>query len=76
MIAPPTLVCETNQFFQNPPDENGYIGHFWALPFTSNRFIRGENEYEFHQPVRADDRVTVRCVSPTSTNARPKAPAS
>lgn len=59
MIAPPTLVCETNQFFQNPPDENGYIGHFWALPFTSSRFIRGENEYEFHQPVRADDRVTV-----------------
>jgi acyl dehydratase len=60
MIAPPTLVCETNQFFQNPPDENGYIGHFWALPFTSNRFIRGENEYEFHQPVRADDRITVK----------------
>ena len=59
IIAPPTLVCETNQFFRNPPDDNGYIGHHWPLPLPSSRFIRGGNEYEFHQPVRADDRVTV-----------------
>ena len=55
VIAPPTLVCETNQIFQNPPDGNGYIGHDWSLPLPSSRFIRGGNEYEFHQPVRADD---------------------
>ena len=26
---------------------------------AEHRFIRGGNEYEFHQPVRPDDRVTV-----------------
>ncbi len=59
-IAPPTLICETNQLFKNPPDANGYIGHDWELPLPSNRFMRGGNEYEFHQPVRPDDRITVR----------------
>ena len=75
VIAPPTLVCETNQIFQNPPDGNGYIGHNWPLPLPSNRFIRGGNEYEFHQPVRADDRITVT-VAPRRhlSSARPAAP--
>jgi len=59
VIAPPTFVCETNQIFQRPADENGYIGHHWDLPLPSTRFIRGGNAYEFHQPVRADDRVAV-----------------
>ena len=59
IIAPPTFVCETNQIVRQPPDENGYIGHYWDLPLPSSRFIRGGNEYEFHQPVRPDDRVTV-----------------
>ena len=59
VIAPPTFVCETNQIFRQPLDENGYIGHHWSLPLPSTRFIRGGNEYEFHQPVRPDDRVTV-----------------
>jgi len=59
IIAPPTLVCETNQIYRQAPDENGYIGHSWALPLATQRFIRGGNEYEFHQPVRAGDRITV-----------------
>ena len=59
IIAPPTLVCETNQIFQKTPDENGYIGHSWPLPLSSSRFMRGSNEYEFHQPTRPDDRITV-----------------
>ena len=59
IIAPPTFVCETNQIVQQPLDANGYIGHNWTLPLPSTRFIRGGNEYEFHQPVRPDDRVTV-----------------
>ena len=29
IIAPPTLVCETNQIYPRPPDRNGYIGHHW-----------------------------------------------
>ena len=59
IIAPPTFVCETNQIFKQPLDENGYIGHHWPLPLSSGRFIRGGNDYEFFQPVRPDDRVTV-----------------
>jgi acyl dehydratase len=59
IVAPPTFICETNQIIQQPLDENGYIGHHWTLPLPSTRFIRGGNEYEFHQPARPDDRVTV-----------------
>jgi acyl dehydratase len=59
IIAPPTFVCETNQIINRPLDENGYIGHHWSLPLSSGRFIRGGNEYEFFQPVRASDRVSV-----------------
>ncbi|MBM3526891.1 MAG: MaoC family dehydratase [Alphaproteobacteria bacterium] len=59
IIAPPTFVCETNQIINQPLDENGYIGHHWPLPLSSSRFIRGGNEYEFFQPVRASDRVSV-----------------
>ena len=59
IIAPPTLVCETNQYMDRPPDADGYIGHTWDLPLSHARFIRGGNEYEFHQPMRPDDRVSV-----------------
>jgi len=59
IIAPPTLVCDTNQFINQKLDENGYIGHDWKLPLSDGRFIRGGNDYEFIQPVRPDDRVTV-----------------
>ena len=59
VIAPPTFVCETNQIINQPADENGYIGHHWPLPLSSGRFIRGGNDYEMMQPVRASDRVTV-----------------
>jgi acyl dehydratase len=59
VIAPPTLVCETNQFVCRPADGNGYSGHNWDLPLPHTRFIRGGNDYELHQPVRPDDRVTV-----------------
>lgn len=56
VIAPPTLVCETNQFVQRPPDADGYIGHTWDLPFAG-RAIRGGNAYTFHRPVVPADRV-------------------
>ena len=59
VIAPPTLVCETNQIVRQKPNADGYIGHHWDLPIGNGRFIRGGNEYEFHQPVRPDDRVDV-----------------
>ncbi len=59
VIAPPTFVCETSQIVRRKPDENGYIGHSWPLPLFGTGFIRGGNEYEFHQPVRPEDRITV-----------------
>lgn len=59
IIAPPTMICETSQFIKQTIDENGYLGHMWPLPIQSERFIRGGNEYEFFQPMKAHDRVTI-----------------
>lgn len=60
VIAPPTLVCETNQFIAAGRPGSAYIGHSWDLPVTGCRLIRGGNVYEFFRPVRPDDRITVR----------------
>lgn len=60
IIAPPTFVCETNQYMMGPLRENGYIGHEWQIPLRNVRLFRGGNEYEFFQPVRPTDQLTVR----------------
>lgn len=60
VIAPPTLVCETNQYMSGRPDADGYIGHLWGLPLEGHRVIRGGNEYEFHRAVLPGDRITAR----------------
>lgn len=59
VVAPPTLVCETSQYVGRLPGEDGYAGHVWDLPLHDVRFIRAGNDYEFFQPVRPDDRLTV-----------------
>ena len=59
IMAPPTFVCETNQFYPSKPDQDGYIGHIWPLPVSNPALIRGGNEYQFLEPVRPTDRVTV-----------------
>lgn len=59
VVAPPTFVCETNQYLHRPPDEEGYIGHSWDLPVSGCRMVRGGHEYEFGRPVRGDDVLTV-----------------
>lgn len=59
VIAPPTMVCETNQYMTGPRDGEGYIGHRFDLPVPAGaRFIRGGNAYELHQPVHPDDIIT------------------
>ena len=59
VIAPPTLICETCQYSNNPPNEDGYIGHEWHLPVSGCRLIRAGNDYEFMRPVLPVDRISV-----------------
>ena len=59
-VAPPTLVCETNQFTGLRRDANGYAGHGWNFHLPGTREVRGGNSYRFHRPVRPDDVVTAR----------------
>ena len=59
VVAPPTLVCETNQMVNNPRDEDGFPGHEWGIELPGTRLVRGGNDYTFHQPVSPDDVITV-----------------
>lgn len=58
VIAPPTLICETNQYAGLPADGEGYPGHSWRLELPNTRQVRGGNTYQFHQHVRPTDVVT------------------
>lgn len=58
VIAPPTLLCETNQYMIGPRSHDGYIGHSWDIEIPGTRLVRGGNEYEFFQYVHPDDVVT------------------
>ncbi len=58
VIAPPTFICETNQYMNREPDAGGYIGHRWRLPLEGCRELRGGHEYEFFRPVLPADRIT------------------
>ena len=63
VIAPPTLVVETNQYADLPlRPEDGYNGHVWeGLPLpVPCTLVRGGNQYELLRPVRPDDRLSVR----------------
>jgi acyl dehydratase len=59
VIAPPTLVSETNQYANLPKESTGYAGHGWGLEVPGTRLLRGGNEYTFHQAVRPEDILTV-----------------
>lgn len=59
VIAPPTLVCESNQYMTSVADHEGYAGHQWDLPVPEGaRQIRGGNAYDLFQPVHPDDVIT------------------
>jgi acyl dehydratase len=59
VIAPPTLICETNQFVPGARDADGYLGQMFDLDVPGTRQIRGSNEYELLRPVLPSDRVTI-----------------
>jgi acyl dehydratase len=59
VIAPPTLVCETNQFVPGPRGPGGYLTQIFELDVPGTRQIRGGNEYEFFRPVLPTDRITI-----------------
>ncbi len=56
--APPTFICESNQYLDSREDLIAG-GHHWDLPVAGCRLLRGGNEYEFFRPVRAGDHITV-----------------
>ena len=58
LVAPPTLICDTNQYAGLPPDEHGYAGHSWGFDIPGTRQIRGGNSYTFERPVIATDVIT------------------
>ena len=58
VTAPLTLVCETNQYANVPPDHEGYAGHTWDLDIPGTRQVRGGNAYTFHRRLRPEDVVT------------------
>jgi acyl dehydratase len=59
VIAPPTLICETNQYAHQAPNADGYIGHEWHLPVPNARLVRAGNDYEFMRPLLPTDRIAV-----------------
>lgn len=58
VVAPPTFVCETNQYVDRAPDADGYVGHRWDLPVPPGRVVRGGHAYRFGRPLRPDDVIT------------------
>ena len=58
-VAPPTLICETNQYAHQAPNADGYIGHEWHLPVPNTRLVRAGNDYEFMRPILPTDRISV-----------------
>lgn len=59
VIAPPTLVCETNQYMAGERNPDGYIGFTWEVPVPGRtRLVRGGNEYRFERAVLPTDVIT------------------
>jgi len=59
VVAPPTLIFESNQYADLPRDAHGFAGHGWDIEIPNSRQVRGGNRYELVRPVLATDRLTV-----------------
>lgn len=58
VVAPPTLIAETNQYMPGPRDADGFMGHSWHIAVPDTRLVRGGNAYEFHRPAGPQTVVT------------------
>lgn len=58
LVAPPTLICETFQYYTGSVDDEGSYADRVRLPLGQE--IRASNDYVFHRMVRHDDIVTAR----------------
>ena len=56
IVAPPTLVCETTQYYRGEVDDEG--GFTDRPPMPPGQPIRAANEYVFHRPLRPTDMIT------------------
>ena len=57
--APPTFICETNQYMPGVQDSEGYGGFSWAIPnLMDMQSIRVRHAYEFHRPLYPADVIT------------------
>ena len=59
VVAPPTMICETNQYMTAARDSDGSIGHSWGIDIPGTRVMRGGNSYEFHSYAGPDTVLTV-----------------
>ncbi len=58
VIAPPTLVCETWQYYRGQLDEEG--GFTDRLEMPDGQAVRASNDYIFHRPLGPDDIISAR----------------
>ena len=56
--VPLTFITETNSFMNGSPGEDGAIAHDWGIKIPGTRYIRGGNEYIFHDSFYVGDTVT------------------
>ena len=61
VISPPTMIFELNHNLGGDvSEEDGGYTDKVILPPPLTRFIRGGNEYDIFQPVRPDDKITLK----------------
>lgn len=58
IVAPPTFICETWQYRSMDVDTAGYPSDWLEIPV--GRVVRAGNEYEFFEPLRPEDVLSVR----------------
>ncbi|MGH8961631.1 MAG: FAS1-like dehydratase domain-containing protein [Jatrophihabitantaceae bacterium] len=59
VMAPPTLLCDSNQYLAGERDDDGFAGHTWGFELPNTRAVRGGNDYTFHRAAHPEDVVTV-----------------